>query len=111
PFTFRLWINDVKPPTVTLKTTAANRSGRLILAVSDVGSGVDPSSISARVDGGAKTPVSYSPGRVVVQLGSLSSGKHTLELTVSDYQETKNMEAFGNPLPNTRAYRAGFTIR
>jgi hypothetical protein len=32
-------------------------------------------------------------------------------VTVSDYQETKNMESYGAVLPNTRVYRASFTVK
>jgi len=32
-------------------------------------------------------------------------------VTASDLQETKNMESFGGVLPNTRVYRASFTVR
>jgi len=105
PFTFRLWINDTAPPTVKVSGTAA---GRVTLSVRDAGSGVDPSSLSLRVDG-AKHPLSYSSGKVTIS--GLSAGKHALELTVGDYQETKNMETFGGILPNTRVYRATVTVR
>jgi hypothetical protein len=110
PFTFRLWMNDVSSPTAKLPTPTVNRFGRLVLPVSDSGSGVDPSSISARIDGN-RASAAYSAGRVTVQLGGVASGKHVLELVVSDYQETKNMEAYGEPLANTRVYRASFTVR
>jgi hypothetical protein len=110
PFTFRLWINDTAPPAVKLLTPTISRGQKLVLAVSDAGSGVDPSSVSATVDG-TRASASYSGGRVSVVAAGRLSGKHTLVLTVSDIQETKNMESFGDPLPNTRAYRAGFTIR
>jgi len=45
---------------------------------------------------------------VSVQVGSVS-GKHTIELLVSDYQETKNMEDVSRILPNTRDYTGTFT--
>src|SRR5262249_48996295 len=110
PFRFRLWINDVSPPTAKLQTPTVNRFGRLVVSVADPGSGVDPTSLSARIDG-SKASASYSAGTATVLLGGLASGKHTLELTVSDYQETKNMESFGDPLANTRVYRTSFTVR
>jgi subtilisin family serine protease len=110
PFKFRLWMNDITPPTARLLTPAANRSGKLIVAVSDPGSGVDPSSMTARIDGN-RASAAYAAGRVTVQLGGLVSGKHTLELSVADYQETKNMESYGEPFANTRVYRATFTVR
>lgn len=110
PFRFRLWINDTTPPAAKLLTPVVDGAGRLVVAVSDAGSGVDPSSLAARIDGKKASP-SYVPGRVTVVLGGLASGKHTLELAVSDFQETKNMESFGGILPNTRNFRATFTVR
>ncbi len=110
PFTFRLWINDTTPPTAKLLTPVVSGSGELRVAVKDAGSGVDPTSLAARVDN-AKTTLSYNSGRVTVDLNGLAKGKHTLQLTVSDFQETKNMESFGGILPNTRVYKASFTVR
>jgi hypothetical protein len=111
PFTFRLWINDVAPPVVKLQTTSVARgSGKLVATVVDRGSGVDPTSIEARVDG-TKRPFTYAAGKVTVVAPGLSAGTHSFELAVSDYQETKNMETYGGVLPNTRDYRASFTVR
>jgi subtilisin family serine protease len=110
PFTFRLWIDDTTPPTAKLLTSTVTGSGELRVAVADAGSGIDPSSLAARVDTG-KADLSYASGRVTVELNGLAKGRHTLQLTVSDFQETKNMESFGGILPNTRVYRAIFTVR
>jgi hypothetical protein len=110
PFTFRLWIDDTTPPSAKLLTPTVAASGELRLAVTDAGSGVDPNSIDALVDG-SKAAVSYGSGRVTVDLTNLARGRHTVELTVSDVQETKNMETYGGILPNTRVYRASFTVR
>ena len=110
PFTFRLWINDTAPPTAKLLTSTVTGSGRLVVAVNDAGSGVDPTSLAALVDN-SKARLSYATGRVSVELNGLAKGKHTLLLTVSDFQETKNMETFGGILPNTRVYRATFAVR
>ena len=70
----------------------------------------DPSSLAARIDG-SKTDLSYASGRATIVLNGLAAGKHTLELTVGDLQETKNMESFGGVLPNTRVFRASFSVR
>ncbi len=111
PFTFRLWINDVTPPVVKLQTTSVPvDTGTLVASVVDKGSGVDGSSIEARVDG-TKRSFTYSAGKLTVAAPGLSGGTHSLEVTVSDYQETKNMETYGGVLPNTRDYRASFTVR
>ena len=106
PFTFRLWVNDTAPPAVKLLTATPSK---LVLAVTDKSSGVDASSIVARVDGNRRA-ARYSSGKVTVAVGGLSAGKHTIELTVSDVQETKNMESYGGVLPNTRSYRASFSL-
>jgi hypothetical protein len=110
PFTFRLWIDDTAPPTAKLLTSTVTGSGQLRVAVADSGSGIDRNSLSARVDAG-KANLTYASGRVTVELNGLATGRHTLQLTVSDFQETKNMESFGGILPNTRVYRAIFTVR
>jgi hypothetical protein len=62
---------------------------------------------------GKKAPASYSGGTVTVRLNGLflTSGGHTVQVTLSDWQETKNMESFGQILPNTRTYRASFAVR
>ena len=108
PFTFHLWLNDIAPPVVKLVSAVA--TGRVVLSVTDAGSGVDPSSIQARVDGTGRSFV-YAGGKVTIPVAGLLAGKHTVELTVADYQESKNMESFGGVLPNTRVFRAGFTVR
>jgi hypothetical protein len=110
PFTFRLWIDDAAPPSAKLLTPTVGRSGRLLVSVQDKGSGVNPDTLAARIDG-SKYSVDYVAGNVGIALSGLAAGKHTLELTVSDYQETKNFETFGGILPNTRVYRLPFTAR
>jgi subtilisin family serine protease len=110
PFTFHLWIDDTSAPTAKLLTPVVSGSGTLRAAVKDAGSGVDPASLSGRLDD-AKASVSFSSGVVSATLPGLARGRHTFELTVSDYQETKNMESFGGILPNTRVYRTSFTVR
>ena len=56
----------------------------------------------------AGTSACATKGYVNKQVGSVS-GKHTIELLVSDYQETKNMEDVSRILPNTRDYTGTFT--
>jgi hypothetical protein len=84
------------------------RGGILELAVRDAGSGVDPQSFQARIDGDF-APVSYVSGRARLSLAGNGRGRHTLSLTVSDYQETKNMENVARILPNTRTVHTTFT--
>jgi hypothetical protein len=70
-------------------------------AVRDVGSGVDPGSLDARLDGVA-VEAKYNQGIVTVDLKGRAAGRHRLRLRVSDYQEAKNNENTGPILPNTR---------
>jgi subtilisin family serine protease len=104
-FRFRFWIGDATPPSVRF---LGIRGGVLELAVTDSGSGVDPTSLTARVDSDVSA-VSYSGGRARVSLFAIGTGRHTLTLTVSDYQETKNMENVARILPNTRTFRTTFS--
>ena len=93
PFSFRLWIGDTTPPRLRLKSTR----GGIVVSAIDSGSGVDPSSIVARLDGhGVDATWRADTIRIPAR-----PGRHTLVLTVSDYQETKNMEDVPQILPNT----------
>jgi hypothetical protein len=103
-FRFRFWVNDVSPPTVRVRSV---RGGFLEVAVSDGGSGVDPQSLQALVDGKGAA-VTYRAGAARVPVESLSAGRHALTFTASDYQETKNMEDIAGILPNTRMVRTTF---
>jgi hypothetical protein len=103
-FRFRYWIGDVTPPTVRVRGV---RGGFLEVAVTDRGSGVDPQSLQAVVDGKAET-VTYANGLARVPISSLAAGRHSLTFIASDYQETKNMEDIAGILPNTRTIRTTF---
>jgi subtilisin family serine protease len=103
PFTFRYWVNDVTPPKLRLGT----RPGSIVVAASDAGSGVDPSSIEATIDGHSVKPT-YARGVITIKA---SKGAHRLALTVSDYQETKNMEDVGPVLPNTTQLKTTVRVR
>jgi hypothetical protein len=109
-FTFRFWIGDTTPPTVRLLTRSVRRDRSLRLAISDGGSGVDGSSVQARIDGRTR-PISYRRGLLVVGTARLARGTHRISVTAADYQETKNMEDVGPILPNTRAFTATFVVR
>jgi hypothetical protein len=103
PFRFRWWINDVTPPRVRLVSTR----GRIALAATDAGSGVDPSSALARVDG-KPANVTYAGGEFHV---TAANGTHSLVFTVSDYQESKNMENVAPILPNTTTLSRRVRVR
>jgi hypothetical protein len=107
PFSFTYWIGDTTPPHVRVLGV---RRGALEVSVVDSGSGVDPQSLVARVDG-KNTPVSFSGRTARVSLAGIARGKHTLGFTVADYQETKNTEDVARIEPNTRRLQASFTKR
>jgi subtilisin family serine protease len=103
PFTFRWWVNDVTPPRVRLVSTR----GAITLSATDAGSGVDRSSLAVRLDG-KTTSARYANGQIRVVA---TRGRHTVVVTVADYQETKNMEAVAPILPNTATFRATVNVR
>ena len=105
-FRFRFWQGDVRPPSVRVLGV---RNGFLELAVRDGGSGVDPVSLQARIDGDF-VPVTFGSGRARLSLAGDARGRHTLSFTASDYQETKNMENVARILPNTRTVRTTFVV-
>ncbi|MGH3134331.1 MAG: S8 family peptidase [Gaiellaceae bacterium] len=109
-FTFRFWIDDVRPPTLRLRTRSMRRGQPLRIAATDAGSGVFGESVVASIDGG-RTSASYRRGIVRISTVGLAPGRHRLRLRVSDYQETKNTENVARILPNTRTLTASFTIR
>jgi hypothetical protein len=109
-YTFRYWVNDVTPPSVRLLTRTARAGSRLQLAVADSGSGVDPQSLAATVDG-RTAAAAYTAGRVAISLAGVAPGRHRVALEVADYQELKNMENVPQILPNTRRFTATFAVR
>jgi hypothetical protein len=100
-FTFRFWIGDTKRPQVRLLTRSVRAGASLRVGVTDAGSGVDPGSLHATLDGRA-VPVRFRSGRARVSARGLARGRHRLVFRASDYQEAKNMENSGPILPNTR---------
>jgi subtilisin family serine protease len=109
-FTFRLWINDVKPPVLRLRTRSVRTGAALRVSATDAGSGVYPGSITARIDG-ENVSTFFRSGVVRIGTSGFGAGRHRLVLRVSDYQETKNTENVARILPNTRELRATFTVR
>ncbi len=106
-FTFRFWINDTTPPTVRVERTTG---GVVRVAVHDAGSGVDPASLQASIDG-RHAGLSYANGMARVSLAGVARGSHTLVFRAADFQETKNMEDVGPILPNTRTLKATIVVR
>jgi hypothetical protein len=109
-FGFRFWVNDTSPPSIRLLRRSIVRGRPIRLAVRDSGSGVDPSSLQARLDG-KHVRFRYSNGVLSIRTTSLRSGRVAVTVTASDYQETKNMEDVGPVLPNTRVMHATVTLR
>ncbi len=103
PFSFRWWVNDVTPPKLRITSTA----GGVTVGATDTGSGVDPSSLFATLDGSAITPP-FSHGAFHIRA---AKGSHKLVLQVGDYQESKNMEDVPPILPNTATLRATVNVR
>jgi hypothetical protein len=103
PFTFRYWVNDVRPPTLRVKSTRT----RIVVAATDAGSGVDPASIVASLDG-REVRAAFAGGRITIRA---ARGRHKLVLRVADYQETKNMEDVVRILPNTATLSATVRVR
>jgi hypothetical protein len=109
-FTFRFWVNDTRPPRLRLLSPSVRAGASLPVGVSDTGSGVDPGSLHATLDGRA-VPVRFSSGRARVSTRGLAHGRHRLVFRASDYQEAKNMENSGPILPNTRRLTTTFVVR
>jgi subtilisin family serine protease len=109
PFTFRYWVDDRTPPAVRLLHGGVKRGGNLELTVSDAGSGVDPRSLTATVDG-KQAEVTFSRGRALVSLRGVGPGRHALVFRAADYEELKNMENVPQILPNTRILRAPIRV-
>jgi subtilisin family serine protease len=109
-FAFRFWVGDTKPPRMRLLTRAVRAGRALRLRVTDAGSGVDPGSLRAVLDGGGAR-VHFRRGIATVSTAGLRAGGHRLVFRASDYQEAKNMENTGPILPNTRQLSTAFTVR
>ncbi|MEO5577016.1 MAG: S8 family serine peptidase [Gaiellaceae bacterium] len=109
-FDFRFWVNDVSPPSASLRSRSVQRGGRLVVRASDRGSGVDPASLVVRIDGEERR-ASFAAGAVRISTAGLRKGRHALRLQLSDYQESRNMENVGRILPNTRILQTTFVVR
>ena len=103
-------MNDTTPPAARLLVRTVRAGAPLLLTVRDRGSGVDATSLVARVDGHYRR-VLYRSGRVQVVVGTLAPGRHSLVFSIADYQETKNTEDASKTLPNTRHLTATFLVR
>ena len=109
-FVFRFWVNDTTPPAVRLLHGTVSPGGPVQVAVTDAGSGVDPGSIAASLDG-KRVRFTFAHGVMTVRSISLTTGSHQLTVQASDYEESKNMEDVGPVLPNTRTLRTTVVVR
>jgi len=109
-FTFRFWIDDTSPPSIRLLGHRHTIGRPIRIAVRDSGSGVDPSSLHATI-GGKSVRFRYVHGVLLLPTKGLRSGRRTIVVRASDFQETKNMEDVGPVLPNTRVFRTPVTLR
>ncbi len=103
PFTFRFWIGDTTPPRLRLVSTR----GAVVVSATDAGSGVDPQSVRVTVDGTAVRPRWNGVDLTI----PATRGRHKIALSVSDYQEAKNMEDVPPILPNTSRLATTVTVR
>ncbi|HSX23196.1 MAG TPA: S8 family serine peptidase, partial [Gaiellaceae bacterium] len=109
-FTFRVWVDDITPPTVRLLTASVRRGASVRLVVTDKGSGIDGGSLQVKIDGTVGQKYSLSGG--ILSIPNLfTRGTHTLTVVVADFQETKNMEDVGPILPNTTTLTTSFVVR
>jgi hypothetical protein len=109
-FRFRLWINDVSPPTLRLRTRSVTAGQPVQVSATDAGSGVYPASLIVTVDG-RRVNASLGRGVVSIPTGGLDPGPHRLRVRLSDFQESKNTENVARILPNTRWLTATFRVR
>jgi minor extracellular serine protease Vpr len=117
-YVLRSWVNDVKPPKVSLITTRV-AAGRPTIAIraTDSQSGVDPFSVvvgyGQQLVGAAAYDV--KSGTILIPLPStasrLNAGRPKLVLLVADNQESKNVNTIGaNALPNTTIKSVPITV-
>jgi subtilisin family serine protease len=109
-FTFRYWVNDVKPPTLRLRAGNVALGNPVLVSAIDTGAGIYPESIRVTVDD-TVARWTLRDDAVSIPTGGLSAGTHRLRVRVSDYQEAKNTENVARILPNTRTLNVIFRVR
>jgi hypothetical protein len=77
--------------------------------VADGGAGVDPRSLTAKIDG-KPAEITFARGQAHVSLLRVGPGLHALVFSAADYQELKNFENVLKILPNTRVLPASFRV-
>ena len=109
-FRFRFWTNDTTPPAARLTARSVRAGRQLAVRVADAGSGIDPRSLEATLDGHAVT-ARLQGNEVRVSTVGVTPGRRRLRLRLADYQETRNMENVARILPNTRVLTAWVQVR
>ena len=109
-YRFRFWVDDTTPPSAALAGRTVRAGRPLRLRVRDAGSGVDPRSLEATLDG-RSVAARLVGGEVRVSTAGVAPGRRRLRLQVSDYQETRNMENVARILPNTRVVSTWVRLR
>ncbi|MCZ7587881.1 MAG: S8 family serine peptidase [Gaiella sp.] len=108
-FRFRFWMDDVTPPRATVVRRTVRRGDPVRVRVTDAGSGVDVRSIEATVDG-KPVRAQLVGDEIRVSTTGLERGRHSLRLSLADYQETRNNENVTRILPNTRTMTSWITV-
>ena len=103
PFRFRFWVNDTTPPQLKVVPGAP---GTIVVALTDSGSGVDPRSLSATVDG-RDVVVRYEDEKAIIRS---RPGTRSIVIQASDFQEAKNMEDVPKIKPNTATLERTVTV-
>jgi minor extracellular serine protease Vpr len=113
-YVLRSWVNDVRPPKITLLTRRVAMGRPTIVArVTDAGAGVDPLSLVIAYRNVLVGAALYDPdsGVAIFPLppaaARIPAGTTRAVLTASDFQEAKNVNSVGSDiLPNTAFRRA-----
>jgi subtilisin family serine protease len=108
-YVLNAWENDVTPPSIRILSRRVSAGRPLLIAQAvDDQSGVDPLSPVIGYGTALVAPSAYDPSTGLLLFGlptaapKLKAGKITLQLRVSDYQESKNVDTPGTDLlPNT----------
>jgi hypothetical protein len=117
-YVLRSWVNDLRPPKVTLLTTRV-AAGRPTIAVrvTDSQSGPDPYSIVFAYGNSLVGALAFDPtsGTAIIPLppeaDTLDAGRPHVLMLASDYQEAKNVNTIGaNALPNTTIKTGSITV-
>ena len=109
-FGFRFWIDDTRPPSVTLARNRVRRGTALVVRIADTASGVDATTLKVTIDGVGRA-ARLGAGVLRIPTAGLRRGTHRLRVQVSDYQESRNMENVPPILPNTRVLTTAIVIR